>query len=94
VAPEKYAQITWVIGLGGKTEEIARERLFTRVDELLERVGMPRSLAEAGVPRDQFEAALPDLTRTAFGDASLKTNPRIPMIAELADLLRAGYDGR
>jgi acetaldehyde dehydrogenase / alcohol dehydrogenase len=94
VAPEKYAQVAWVIGLGGKTEEIARERLFERVDELLEAVEMPNSLAEAGVERDEFEDALPDLTRAAFEDPSLKTNPRIPMIAELAELLRAGYEGR
>ena len=39
VAPEKYAQIARVIGLGGKTEEIARARLFDRVDALLEEVG-------------------------------------------------------
>jgi acetaldehyde dehydrogenase/alcohol dehydrogenase len=91
VAPEKYAQIAWVIGLGGKTPEIARGRLFERIDELLETVGMPRSLAELGIARDEFEEALPELTRTAFSDASLKTNPRIPMIRELADLLQAGF---
>jgi acetaldehyde dehydrogenase/alcohol dehydrogenase len=93
VAPEKYAQIGWVIGLGGKTEEIARERLFERVDELLVTVGEPRSLAELGIPRREFEAAVPELTRTAFEDASLKTNPRIPMIRELAELLQVGYEG-
>lgn len=27
-------------------------------------------------------------------DASLRTNPRMPMIAELVDLLRAGFAGR
>jgi acetaldehyde dehydrogenase/alcohol dehydrogenase len=94
VAPEKYSQIGWVIGLGGKTEEIARERLFERVDRLLEAVEMPRSLAELGISRDEFDAALPELTRAAFADPSLKTNPRIPMIKELAGLLRAGYEGR
>jgi acetaldehyde dehydrogenase/alcohol dehydrogenase len=94
VAPEKYAQIGWVIGLGGKTEEVARERVFERVEKLLDRVEMPRSLAELGIPGEDFERALPELTRTAFGDASLKTNPRIPLIRELADLLRAGYEGR
>ena len=94
VAPEKYSQIGWVIGLGGKTEEIARQRLFERVDALLDAVEMPRSLAECGISREQFEAALPHLVRTAFGDPSLKTNPRIPMIAELTELLRAGYEGR
>jgi acetaldehyde dehydrogenase / alcohol dehydrogenase len=94
VAPEKYAQIGWVIGLGGKTEEVARERLFERVDELLDTVDMPRSLAKLGITREVFESALPQLARTAFGDASLKTNPRIPLIRELTDLLRAGYEGR
>ena len=92
VAPEKYAQIARVIGLGGKTEEIARARLFDRVDALLEEVEMPRSLAAAGVARDAFEVALPALTKNAFSDASLRTNPRIPLIRELADLLQAGYE--
>ena len=35
VAPEKYAQIAWVLGLSGHSDEIARERLFAHVDELL-----------------------------------------------------------
>ena len=48
VAPQKYAQIAWVLGLGGRGEEAARERLFARVDELLREVGIPRSLAGAG----------------------------------------------
>ena len=94
VAPEKYAQVGWVIGLGGKTEEIARGRLFERVDELLDRVEMPHSLAELGIPEDEFERALPDLARAAFSDPSLKTNPRIPLIRELVALLQAGYAGR
>jgi acetaldehyde dehydrogenase / alcohol dehydrogenase len=94
VAPEKYSQIGWVIGLGGKTEEIPRERLFERVDRLLDAVEMPRSLADLGISRQEFDDALPELTRTAFGDPSLKTNPRIPMVDELAELLRSGYEGR
>jgi acetaldehyde dehydrogenase/alcohol dehydrogenase len=90
VAPEKYAQIAAVLGLGGRTDEQRRGRLFSRVEALLETVGMPRSLAAAGVAGEAFEAALPDLVRAAFEDPSGRTNPRIPMIAELADLLRAG----
>jgi acetaldehyde dehydrogenase/alcohol dehydrogenase len=94
VAPEKYAQIAYVFGLGAHSREERRARLFERVDELLDVVGIPRSLAEAGVPRDEFEAALPDLARAAFMDPSVRTNPRIPMVSELLDLLRAGYEGR
>jgi acetaldehyde dehydrogenase/alcohol dehydrogenase len=93
VVPEKYAQMAWVLGLGGKSEEIARGRLFERVDELLERVRMPGSLAELGIERDEFDAALPDLTQGAFADPSLKTNPRFPLVAEITQLLNAGYEG-
>jgi acetaldehyde dehydrogenase/alcohol dehydrogenase len=94
VAPEKYAQIAWIIGLGGKSEKERCERLFARIEELLETVGMPRSLEEAGVTRADFDAALPDLARMAFGDASIRTNPRVPLVRELTELLEAGFDGR
>jgi acetaldehyde dehydrogenase/alcohol dehydrogenase len=94
VAPDKYAQIAWIIGLGGKGEEERRERLFARVEELLDQVGMPRSLEQAGVARAEFEAALPDLARMAFSDASIRTNPRVPLVHELMELLEAGFHGR
>ena len=91
VAPEKYAQVAWILGLGGKSESARRERLFTRVDELLAEVGEPRTLAEAGVDRAAFDAALPDLAKAAFMDPSIRTNPRIPLIREILALLQAGY---
>ena len=93
VAPEKYAQIAWIIGLGGKTEKQRRGRLFAKVEELLVQVGIPRSLAETGIPRADFEQALPDLARAAFEDPSIRTNPRIPLVSELIELLEAGWRG-
>jgi acetaldehyde dehydrogenase / alcohol dehydrogenase len=94
VAPDKYAQMAWVHGLGGRSAEQRRDRLFTAVDELLDTVGIPRGLADAGVSEAEFESALPDLAEAAFMDASLRTNPRMPMVAELVELLRAGFVGR
>jgi acetaldehyde dehydrogenase/alcohol dehydrogenase len=89
VAPERYAQVSHVIGLGGHGEAERRERLFARVDELLRSLDMPPTLAAAGVPRAEFDAALPELVRAAFADASIRTNPRIPLITELTELLQA-----
>jgi acetaldehyde dehydrogenase/alcohol dehydrogenase len=83
-----------VIGLGGHTQAERRERLFRKVDELLDQVGIPRSLAEAGVAKDEFEAALPELAQAAFEDPSLRTNPRMPLVRELEALLRAAWQGR
>ncbi|QEC47545.1 bifunctional acetaldehyde-CoA/alcohol dehydrogenase [Baekduia soli] len=94
VAPEKYAQAAWILGVGTRDEAARREALFARVDELLSGVGMPGSLAALGIPRAEFEAAVPDLARAAFIDPSIRTNPRIPMLTELVELLWAGYEGR
>ncbi|MGZ6705262.1 MAG: iron-containing alcohol dehydrogenase, partial [Solirubrobacteraceae bacterium] len=93
VAPEKYAQIAFILGLGGKTESDRRQRLFARVDELLAEVDEPRTLADWGVKRQEFEKALPELAKAAFMDPSIRTNPRIPMISEVVELLEAGYSG-
>ncbi len=94
VAPEKYAQLGYQVGVGGATELEQRERFFSRVDELLDSVGIPRSLAEAGVPEAEFEKAIPEIARNAFADPSLRTNPRMPLVRELLDLLRAAWRGR
>lgn len=90
VAPDKYAMLGWVL-FGGRGSEEQRRRLFTHVDELLAAVGIPRTLRGAGVDAAAFEAAIPDLLRLAFEDPSIRTNPRMPMLAELEGLLRAAY---
>jgi acetaldehyde dehydrogenase/alcohol dehydrogenase len=92
VAPDKYAQLGRVV-FGGHEPEDSRQRLFAGVDALLERTGMPRSLGELGVSREEFEDRLPALALTAFEDLSNRTNPRMPMLAELTELLRRGYEG-
>ena len=87
VAPEKLARAAWVLGLGGRTEATARARLFDRVDEVLADVGMPRTAAQAGVDPAAYGSAIPELVRDAFTDASLRTNPRMPLLDELGALL-------
>jgi acetaldehyde dehydrogenase/alcohol dehydrogenase len=85
--------MAWVHGLRGRTPEDRRARLFGRVDELLAVVGMPRGLSELGIPRSEFDAALPELADAAFADPSLRTNPRMPLVSELLELLEAGWSG-
>jgi len=89
VAPQKYAQAAWVIGLGGHGEQEARERLFARVDALLAAVGMPRTIADLEIDAGAYAAAIPGLVRLAFRDPSLRTNPRMPLIGELGELFGA-----
>ena len=51
--PEKYAQIGWVLGFGGqRPRRSAASGCSTASTSCSTAVGMPRSLAEAGVDRD------------------------------------------
>ena len=93
VAPTRYARLGELLGLGGADAGEQRERFFRRIDRLLTDVGMPRTLAEAGVEAAAFGAALPDLVRLAFADPSLRTNPRMPLLTEIEELLTAGHGG-
>ncbi len=92
VAPDKYAQLGRVV-FGGREPEESRRRLFDGVSHLLDVLGMPRTLRDAGVDEQEFLAALPELAMTAFEDLSNRTNPRMPLVAELTELLRLGYYG-
>ena len=47
--------------------------------------------SELGIAPGPGPAALPGLCRAAFADPSGRTNPRMPMLAELTELLEAGY---
>jgi acetaldehyde dehydrogenase / alcohol dehydrogenase len=88
VAPEKYAQLGRIL-FGGHSQEEQLERLFTKVDELIVALGLPHSLGEVGIAREDYIAAIPELARAAYADPSLRTNPRMPLIAELVGLLEA-----
>lgn len=82
VAPDKYAQLGRLI-FGGHEPDECRSRLFRGVDDLLNRLDMPRSLREHGVDEQEFLAALPALAMTAFEDLSNRTNPRMPLVSEI-----------
>jgi acetaldehyde dehydrogenase/alcohol dehydrogenase len=89
VAPEKYAQIACALGLGGHSERDAHERLFAQIEQLLQTVGMPRTIADLGLRPAGYSQARDDLAMAAFRDPSLRTNPRMPLVGELRDLLYA-----
>jgi len=92
IAPDKYAQLGRVV-FGGREPEESRRRLFAGVAELLDRLHLPRSLKSAGISEDDFLEALPELAMNAFQDLSNRTNPRMPLVSEITELLKLGYYG-
>jgi acetaldehyde dehydrogenase/alcohol dehydrogenase len=93
-ADKKYAAIADMLGLGGQTVEEKVKNLVAATEQLLDQVAIPRSIAELGISKEEFEQALPDLVKSAFEDPSGRTNPRLPMMGEMVELLWSAYRGR
>jgi acetaldehyde dehydrogenase/alcohol dehydrogenase len=94
VAHKKYATIADLLGLGGHTVAEKVKNLVAATEQLLDQLGFPRSIAELGVSKEEFERAMPELTKLAFDDPSWRSNPRMPLMSELAELFWKAYQGR
>jgi acetaldehyde dehydrogenase/alcohol dehydrogenase len=94
VAHKKYALIADLLGLGGNTVDEKVRKLIAATERLLDQLAIPRSIAELGISREEFERAMPDLTKNAFDDPSWRSNPRMPLVSELVELFWSAYEGR
>ncbi len=94
VAHEKYATVADLLGLGGRTFEEKVRNLVAATERLLDQLEFPRSIADLGISKEEFEGAMPDLTKLAFDDPSWLSNPRMPLMSELVELFWKAYQGR
>ena len=91
IAPEKYRQIAAHMSLPASSPEEGVRSLAGAVRELNRQLGIPDTLAGLKVDAGEFSRKLPELAELAFKDQTLVTNPRLPLIGELAALLRQAY---
>ena len=94
LAHKKYATIADLLDLGGHTVEEKVKNLVVATEELLDQLGFPRSIADLGISREDFEREMPVLTKLAFDDPSWRSNPRMPLMRELEELFWKAYEGR
>lgn len=91
----RYADIARFCGFtDSRNEDEAGRILAARVRELAMAVTQPLSIAEFGINRADFEAALPILVQHAQEDTQFFTAPRIPEPEELAQMFEYVYEGR
>lgn len=93
IAPQRYQDIARMLGLAAATPEQGVESLAAAVEELRERVGIPASFKEAGVEETAFITALPQQAMNAYEDQCAPANPRMPMLADMQQLMRQAYYG-
>ncbi|MGW2402887.1 iron-containing alcohol dehydrogenase, partial [Kitasatospora sp. NPDC001664] len=93
VAPERFQAIAKMLGLPAASPEQGVESLARAVEELRAKVGIPDSFKGAGVDEASFLEALPQQAMYAYEDQCAPANPRMPMIADMQQLMRQAYYG-
>jgi len=94
IAHKKYAMMADLLGLAGDTVAEKVKSLVSATEQLLDRLEIPRSIADLGISKEEFERAMPDLAKVAFDDPSWRSNPRMPLVSELVELFWQAYRGR
>jgi len=89
----RYIKIANYLNLGGNTEEEKIENLIAAIDELKEKVNMPKTIKEAGVSAEKFYATLDEMSESAFDDQCTGANPRYPLICELKEIYIKTFEG-
>ncbi|MFC5942126.1 bifunctional acetaldehyde-CoA/alcohol dehydrogenase [Micromonospora harpali] len=92
-APERFAEIARTLGLPAATPAEGVESLAAAVERLRDAVGIEPSFAAIGVDEAAFEAALPQQALNAYSDQCAPANPRMPMLDDMQQLMRAAYHG-
>jgi acetaldehyde dehydrogenase/alcohol dehydrogenase len=93
VAPERFQAIASALGLPASTPDEGVESYALAVEALRSKVGIPASFAAQGVDEHGFISRLDEVAMGAYEDQCAPANPRMPMLADMKDLMTAAYYG-
>jgi alcohol dehydrogenase class IV len=90
---ELYADLARFLGLPANTIEEGTASLAKAVRNLLHELEQPAKVADLGIDRSHYVAAIPEMIKSGEDDAAA-SSPRIPTDEEFAKLFLYAYDGR
>jgi acetaldehyde dehydrogenase/alcohol dehydrogenase len=91
IADQRYAEIARAIGLSFTDTADGVEKLILAIRKLRAQLNVPRSISECMIEEKTYLAAIPELAEKAYNDQCTGTNPRMPLISELEQILRDIY---
>lgn len=94
IADEKYYELAKKVGLKADTKEEGIASLITKVQQMNEHLGIPKTLKDAGIDEQEFLAKVDMLSDRAFEDQCTTANPRLPLVTELKQILLDSYYGK
>lgn len=91
---KSYAKIARLLHLDGSSIRQSAFSLIRTMKQYMKKLNIPCTIQEAGVPREEFEAALEEMAEAALADSCTVTNPRKCTKEEIMDVFRRAYDGK
>ena len=89
----RYAECARCVGIQAKDDAEAVQKLIAKIEELKEKVGIKKTIADYGVDEKYFLETLDDMCEKAFDDQCTGANPRYPLISEIKDMFLRAYYG-
>ena len=93
IADEKYAELAKRLGLKADNKEEGVQSFIKAVQELNEKLNLPKSLKEAGIIEEEFLAKVDELADKAFEDQCTGANPRVPLVSEIKQIMLDAFYG-
>ncbi len=90
----RYAMVADYLGLGGKDDEAKLKSLIKAIDELKEKIGIKKTIADYGIDEKEFLERLDEMAEQAFDDQCTGANPRYPLIEEIKKMYLNAYYGK
>ncbi len=91
---ERYCECARFLGFAGKDDNETLEIFIQKIEELKERCGIKKTIADYGIKEEDFLASLDDMTEKAFDDQCTGANPRYPLMSEMKDIYLKAYYGK
>lgn len=90
----RYAEVAEFLGVQGADDNEKLENLIAKIEELKERVGIKKTIADYGISEEAFLETLDDMCEKAFDDQCTGANPRYPLISEIKAMYLKAYYGK
>ena len=92
---ERYVECADFLGIKGKNDQEKFDNLLKAIEELKEKVGIKKTIADYGISEEDFLGSLDKMVEQAFDDQCTGANPRYPLIEEIKQMyLNAYYGGK
>ncbi len=85
----RYADAARACGIHYSNDQMAFRNLLQQLKQLRRTLNLPQTLAQAGIDAAQLMAHRTALAKAAMEDPCMKTNPIVPTVSQLEQLLEA-----